>query len=116
MATAEQFKALLKSHADGDEARFYSIALQVAAKEARQGHSKLANDIKQLVEKSQKNDGKTSHLTTAKTLQFVHQPKSELQGLLELTPSDVHVESWCYLLMSKSDWRKSLLSNDSRIS
>ncbi|WP_370976675.1 AAA family ATPase [Enterobacter roggenkampii] len=31
-------------------------------------------------------------MTTAKTLQFVHQPKSELQGLLELTPSDVHVE------------------------
>ncbi|MCX2193929.1 hypothetical protein LD112_16955 [Pantoea agglomerans] len=54
MATAEQFKALLKSHAEGDEARFYSIALQVAAKEARQGHSKLANDIKQIVEKSQK--------------------------------------------------------------
>jgi hypothetical protein len=28
MATAEQFKALLKSHAEGDEARFYSIALR----------------------------------------------------------------------------------------
>ncbi|WP_370976676.1 hypothetical protein [Enterobacter roggenkampii] len=56
MATAEQFKALLKSHAEGDEARFYSIALQVAAKEARQGHSKLANDIKLIVEKSQKNE------------------------------------------------------------
>lgn len=92
MATAEQFKALLKSHADGDEARFYSIALQVAAKEARQGHNKLANDIKLLVEKSQKNEEKTSHLTTAKTLPFIHQPKSELQGLLELTPSDVHAE------------------------
>lgn len=92
MATAEQLKALLKSHADGDEARFYSIALQVAAKEARQGHNKLANDIKQLVEKSQKNGGKASHLTTAKTIPFIHQPKSELQGLLELTPSDVHVE------------------------
>lgn len=56
MATAEQFKALLKSHAEGDEPRFYSIALQVAAKEARQGHSKLANDIKLIVEKSQKNE------------------------------------------------------------
>ncbi|MCC3701669.1 ATP-binding protein [Rouxiella badensis] len=90
MATAEQFKALLKSHADGDDHRFYSIALQVAAKEARQGHTKLASDIKSLVEKSQKEDKVTA--VSAKTLPFVHQPKSELKGLLELTPSDVHVE------------------------
>lgn len=46
MATAEQIKALLKSHVDRDDQRFFSIALQVAAKEARQGHHKLANDIK----------------------------------------------------------------------
>ncbi|WP_280337433.1 hypothetical protein [Salinicola acroporae] len=54
MATAEQIKALLKSHADRDDQRFYSIALQVAAKEARQGHHKLASDIKTMVERSQK--------------------------------------------------------------
>lgn len=35
MATAEQIKALLKSHVDRDDQRFFSIALQVAAKEAR---------------------------------------------------------------------------------
>jgi hypothetical protein len=49
MATAEQIKALLKSHADRDDQRFYSIALQVATKEARQGHHKLANELKALV-------------------------------------------------------------------
>jgi len=35
MATAEQLKALLKSHVDQDDQRFYSVALQVASKEAR---------------------------------------------------------------------------------
>ena len=49
MATAEQIKALLKSHAERDDSRFYSVALQLAAKEARKGHVKLADDIKKIV-------------------------------------------------------------------
>ena len=40
MATSDQLKALLKSHLDGDEDRFYSIAMQIAATEARSGHGK----------------------------------------------------------------------------
>lgn len=31
MASAEQIKALLKSHMNGDDSHFYSIAMQVAA-------------------------------------------------------------------------------------
>ena len=53
MASAEQIKALLKTHSERDEQRFYSIALQVAASEARKGHHKLADEIKTLVEKNQ---------------------------------------------------------------
>ena len=40
MASAEQLKALLKSHLEGDEDRFFSVAMQVAAHEARLGHGK----------------------------------------------------------------------------
>jgi len=89
MATAEQLKALLKSHAERDDQRFYSVALQVAAKEARQGHNKLAGDIKALVEKSQK----TSKLevTPSKLVPFSQQPKNELNGLLELTPTSARI-------------------------
>ena len=87
MATAEQIKALLRSHADRDDQRFYSIALQVAAKEARQGHHKLASDIKLMVEKSQK----TANLEIAspKPTPLVQQPKGDLKGLLELTQSSI---------------------------
>lgn len=88
MATAEQIKALLKSHADRDDQRFYAVALQVAAKEARQGHSKLANDIKELVEKSQKSV--TSDAPSRPTV-LAQQPKGELSGLLELTHSSVRM-------------------------
>lgn len=38
MATSQQLKALLRSHIDGDDAQFYSIAMQLAAHEAKQGH------------------------------------------------------------------------------
>lgn len=42
MASAEHLKALLKSHMEGDDDRFFSVAMQVAAHEARLGHGKLA--------------------------------------------------------------------------
>lgn len=88
MATADQIKALLKSHAERDDARFYSVALQVAAKEARQGHNKLADDLKSLIEKSQKANSVV--LASSKPISLAQQPKSELNGLLELTHATVH--------------------------
>ncbi|MBD5779636.1 ATP-binding protein [Pelagicoccus sp. NFK12] len=52
MATAEQIKSLIRSHLEEDGERFYTVALQLAAHEARQGHSSLAHEIKSLVDKS----------------------------------------------------------------
>jgi len=88
MATAEQLKALLKSHADKDDQRFYSIALQVAAREARQGHNKLADDIKVLVEKSKKSIDMTSK---ARPTSIANKPKGDLSSLLELSHPSVHI-------------------------
>lgn len=89
MATAEQIKALLRSHADRDDQRFYATALQVAAQEARQGHRKLASDIKEMVEKSQVNSN--LELAPVKPTPLVQQPKGDLRGLLELTHSTVRI-------------------------
>jgi SpoVK/Ycf46/Vps4 family AAA+-type ATPase len=52
MASSTQIKALMQSHIDKDDDRFLSIALQVAAHEARNGHGKLALELKQLVDKA----------------------------------------------------------------
>ncbi|KZW99008.1 ATPase AAA [Pseudoalteromonas luteoviolacea] len=90
MATAEQLKALLRSHAERDDHRFYSIALQVAAKEARQGHNKLASDIKNLVERSQSSTRNIS-LASSKPVHLAQQNNSDLKGLLELTPHIVRI-------------------------
>lgn len=84
MATAEQIKALLRSHIDRDEHRFYSIALQVAAKEARVGHTKLAGEIKGLIDKAQINNSEHK-LTSIKSTIPLNRSSQELNGLLELS-------------------------------
>jgi len=87
MATGEQIKALLESHADGDNQRFYSTALRMAAKEARKGHHRLANEIKLLAEKTQRNNLKPVAGNGASV--FRHSLKGDLKGLLELTSPHV---------------------------
>jgi hypothetical protein len=44
--------ALLNSHIDGDDEQFLSIALQVAAQEAREGRTDEAEKLKRLVQKA----------------------------------------------------------------
>ena len=57
MATAEQLKSLIRSYFSNQPERFYTIALQVAAHEARQGHSALAHDIRQIIDIERKKVG-----------------------------------------------------------
>ncbi len=71
MATAEQIKSLIRSHLEEDGERFYTVALQLAAHEARQGHSSLAHEIKGLVDKSR-----------LKNKQSVVRFPNELEGLI----------------------------------
>jgi hypothetical protein len=52
MASADQLKALLKAFAQGDNDQFHSIAMQIAAGEARVGHGKLAEELRELIDKS----------------------------------------------------------------
>lgn len=77
MATSEQLKALVKSHAEGDDPRFYSIALQVAAGAARGGQNRFAQELRDLVDTLRKSLGKGTSRPT-----LVAQPRGELVGLL----------------------------------
>ncbi|MEU3095901.1 hypothetical protein ABZ690_14070 [Streptomyces sp. NPDC006967] len=49
-ANAGHLKALVRAHASADDDLFYSVALQVAAKSARQGQGKFAVELRELVE------------------------------------------------------------------
>lgn len=57
MATAEQLKSLIRSHFGNEPERFYTIALQVAAHEAKKGNSALAHDLRNLVDMERKKAG-----------------------------------------------------------
>ena len=57
MATAEQLKSLIRSHLGDDDDRFMTVALQVAAHEATQGHGALAHDIRDIVDKARRTRG-----------------------------------------------------------
>jgi len=52
MPTADQIKALLASHAEGDDTQFFAVAMQIAATEARAGRGKLAEELRSLIDKS----------------------------------------------------------------
>lgn len=76
MASAEQLKALLKSHAEGDDDRFFSVAMQVAAHEARRGHGKLAEELRALID-----DAKGRREAGAPVP--INRPRGELANVLE---------------------------------
>lgn len=76
MATANQIKALLKSHVTGDDEKFITIAMQVAAHEAKQGHTKLAQELKHLIDEAKNKKTRTSNV-----LSIVRTSK-ELDGIL----------------------------------
>lgn len=75
MAAAEQIKALIKSHSEGDNARFYSIAMQIAAGEAKKGHGKLAKDLRSTIDTAKSSMGARSTIP-------ISRQKGELSELL----------------------------------
>lgn len=82
MASAEQIKALLKSHLEGDEGHFLSVAMQVAAHEAKLGHGKLAEELRDMVDAA-----KSRRLNAGFSGKPVplNKPRGELAGLLSVS-------------------------------
>lgn len=52
MPSAQQLLALVKSHLKGDDERFYSLVLQLAAAEAKRGHTVVAEQLKELLDQA----------------------------------------------------------------
>jgi len=78
MANADQMKALLKSHIDGDEQHFYSVAMQIAAQEARNGHERLAEELRSLVDIAKRSRIKNKTIPIAR-------PNGELANILSVS-------------------------------
>lgn len=80
MATADQVKALVRSHGERDDAHFYSVAMQVAARAARGGQARFAQELRDLVDSLRAQSGQP----TARPVP-VAQPRGELAGLLSVS-------------------------------
>ncbi len=83
MPTADHVKALLKSHAEGDDTRFYSVALQVAARAARSGQSRFAQELRDLVDELRKVEGRSA-VAHGRPVP-VAKPRGELADLLGIS-------------------------------
>ncbi len=79
MSNTKQILAMLRSRAEGDDEMFFSIALQVAASEARQGHRSAAEELRAEVEKARANKARGASVPIA-----FGAPRGNLEGLLEL--------------------------------
>ena len=84
MASSEQLKALIKSHISRDDGHFYSVAMQMAAHEARLGHGKLAEELRDMIDSAktrigQDGSGKLIPIGSAS------KPRGELANLLTVT-------------------------------
>ncbi|MEQ1590434.1 MAG: AAA family ATPase [Gallionella sp.] len=88
MASSEQLKALIKSHITRDDGHFYSVAMQVAAHEAKLGHGKLAEELRDMIDAAktrlwQDTSGKLVPIASA--LNNSSKPRGELANLLTVT-------------------------------
>jgi SpoVK/Ycf46/Vps4 family AAA+-type ATPase len=88
MTTARHIVTLLKSHIAGDDDRFLSTAMQLAAHEARQGHDKLAQELKELIDAAK---SKTAGVTRQGVAVPLAQPKGELASLLSARYPDTRL-------------------------
>ena len=87
MANGEQIKALLQSHIEGNEPHFYSVAMQVAAREARRGHGRLAEDLRTLIERGKNGAARNGVEQASRTkelvgLLMVSEPKIRLSDMV----------------------------------
>ncbi|GAA4135079.1 AAA family ATPase [Aminobacter aganoensis] len=77
MASAQQLIGLVKSHAEGDEKRFFDLAMQLAAAEEQKGHARLAEQLRQWADAGQQPQTPTRVTPTP-----ISAPRGDLAGFL----------------------------------
>lgn len=89
MTKATHIVALLQSHFDGDDEHFLTVAMQAAANEARQGHGKVAQQLRDMVDEARAR-GKTAGQRRAVPMV---QPRGELANLVAAKYVDTRISS-----------------------
>lgn len=87
MSNAKQILAMLRSKAEGDEEAFFSIALQVAAAEARKGHRQTAEELRSAVDSARSLNSQGASVSIP-----FSQPRGELEGLVEMRQAQFNLK------------------------
>lgn len=93
MATANQLRALFKSYGEKDDEHFYSVALQLAAHEARLGHGALAHELRTLIDEAR---AKRTAARRPPSPVPLATPRGDLVGLLSVSYPDVRLEDMIF--------------------
>jgi SpoVK/Ycf46/Vps4 family AAA+-type ATPase len=81
MSMARHMIALLRSHLDGDDREFLSVAMQAAAHEARLGHATIAQQLRDLIDEAKR---RASAVESRPGQLIVLEPRGELANLLSV--------------------------------
>lgn len=100
--SAKNFIALLNSHVTGNEEQFLSIALQIAAQEARRGNTRDADELKRLVQQARDRDRISGE--RGQSVIPLARPRGELQEIVTSTYPKVRLDS----MVLSDDLRKRL--------
>ena len=87
MANAEQIKALLRSHAAGDDEHFRAVAMQIAAHSARQGNTQLAHELRDLIDRARPTQAPVGSPRAVP----IARPSGELAGLVTASYPDTRL-------------------------
>lgn len=90
MSTARHVIALLRTHVQGDETEFLSVAMELAAREARLGHAKVAEQIRDLVDQAR---NRKSQIERRSGSLVVLQPRGEIANLLSVQQPTLRLAS-----------------------
>lgn len=89
MANGDQIKALLRAYRDSNESQLLTLALQIAAGEAKAGHGKLAQELRGLVEEMK---ARGASIVPKRTAIPLAQPKGELGELVSVSYLDIDLD------------------------
>jgi SpoVK/Ycf46/Vps4 family AAA+-type ATPase len=86
MATIEQVKALIRAHFDSNDEKFKTVVLQIAAHEAKVGHTASAREIKDIIQNPK-------YLSKSKVVKLNNRLDILEQRMINVTLSDLIVSS-----------------------
>jgi AAA+ superfamily predicted ATPase len=87
MATAEQIKSLIRVYSEQDNEKFKTVVVQIAAYEAKIGHTALARELKTELEKTRTSKSKRLQLSSTNQMLSMVTPRQKLRDLI--APDDL---------------------------